>query len=496
MRRYLVPYRVVAVIGLPVLPAVAGSCQSGASTGSDEQLWDPGTAEEATEAGGAAGAAGAAGAVGTAGEAGATGATGTAGEAGASCFGTRCGSYCVDLSTDVDHCGVCGRTCSAAGASKVACEGGGCKPTCKNGVLDCETPSVRAADDGCETDAQTSAEHCGACGRSCSSPRACQWGTCVGPSCLGMGGVECYGESCCQSLAVSGGEFRRGRETETCSNCVAGCPPDTQCDEGEQPEHLATVSRYGLDKYEVTVGRFRAFLNDYDAGWRPSAGEGAHPEIDGSGWQQAWDVLLPSAGYQTEPGDGSLEDRIACCPLYETWQPDVGSLSDEIAPINCVNWHEAFAFCVWDGGRLPTESEWEYAAAGGDENRLYPWGSESPAPNRANFGESARSPFVAVGSYQSSGASNGRWGHSDLSGSVWEWTLDAYRRDAYADISAGCSNCVDLTDAKSRVVRGGAFNSPPEALRCAARYSATSAAAHGYGIGLRCARTLAAQSEQ
>ncbi|MFC1642812.1 hypothetical protein ACFL5O_09035 [Myxococcota bacterium] len=122
IRRYLVLYRAVAVIGLPVLPGVAGSCQSGASTGSDEQLWDPGSAEEATEAGGAAGAAGATGAVGTAG---ATRATGAAGEAGASCFGTRCGSHCVDLSTDVDHYGVCGRTCSAAGASKVVCEGGG-----------------------------------------------------------------------------------------------------------------------------------------------------------------------------------------------------------------------------------------------------------------------------------------------------------------------------------------------------------------------------------
>ena len=46
--------------------------------------------------------------------------------------------------------------------------------------------------------------------------------------------------------------------------------------------------------------------------------------------------------------------------------------------MNCVNWFEAYAFCIWDGGFLPSDTEWEYAAAGGSLQREYPWGSTAP----------------------------------------------------------------------------------------------------------------------
>jgi formylglycine-generating enzyme required for sulfatase activity len=46
--------------------------------------------------------------------------------------------------------------------------------------------------------------------------------------------------------------------------------------------------------------------------------------------------------------------------------------------MNCVNWYEAYAFCIWDVGFLPRETEWEYAAVGGNQQRQYPWGTADP----------------------------------------------------------------------------------------------------------------------
>jgi len=101
-----------------------------------------------------------------------------------------------------------------------------------------------------------------------------------------MSGTECNGESCCTSIVVSGGSYLLGRGTEACLNCTGGCPVGKTCPTSEQSEHPATVGRFGLDKYEVTVGRFRAFV---EAGGGtavkpPSPGAGGHPLIDDSGW--------------------------------------------------------------------------------------------------------------------------------------------------------------------------------------------------------------------
>jgi sulfatase modifying factor 1 len=308
-----------------------------------------------------------------------------------------------------------------------------------------------------------------------------------------MTGTECNGESCCTSILVPGGSFPMGRDTETCSGCLDGCPYQA-CSSDEQPEHPATVSSFYLDKYEVTVGRFRAFMDAFDAGWRPSQGAGANLAVesaqglaaDTTGWQSAWDNELPSTGYQVAAGDNSLEEHITCYSSPQTtWtNPAAGN---ETYPMNCANWFEAFAFCVWDGGRLPTEAEWEYAAAGGNENRVFPWRNEVTEPLPANYLETDNSPFVAAGSYP---AGNGRWGHSDLAGSMFEWVLDWYASDWHTTTQTGCADCANLTGDGTRVRRGGCWVNDAVLLRAVVRsYLNASPTDHGTGVGLRCARS-------
>ena len=130
-------------------------------------------------------------------------------------------------------------------------------------------------------------------------------------------------------------------------------------------------------------------------------------------------------------------------------QPPWSTTPDHPAVI--VTWDEAEAFCEKAGGRLPTEAEWEYAARGGREGAIYPWGDETPAdkpgaPNGAALESDRPRP---VKSYKANG-----YGLFDIAGNVWEWTADVgtlYRDEARID-PHGRGRRVDAHRAR-RVVR-------------------------------------------
>jgi formylglycine-generating enzyme len=338
------------------------------------------------------------------------------------------------------------------------------------------------------------------------------------PNCvLGGPGITNCGsaqESCCTSLEVTGGTFYR-----TYVNDDGG--PAGEADP-------ATVSALRIDKYDVTVGRFRQFVIAWQAGWLPAPGSGKHTQLnngnglvttgggyDGGVYEPGW---LASDDNNIVPTDANL----ASCAPYSTWTPAADDR--ETLPINCVNWYESYAFCIWDGGFLPSEAEWEYTAAGGAEEREYPWGSTDPGAGGqyAIFGDTPIVFLTGGGTcYYPSGAlatctgvSNiapvgtgtlgaGLWGQLDLAGDVLEWNLDWYK-PMYSDPCVDCTYWNDspflpyfnmfggggpgMDFAPGRIVSGASFYDAADRLAATARnyFGPTQRYA---ASGFRCART-------
>jgi formylglycine-generating enzyme required for sulfatase activity len=288
-------------------------------------------------------------------------------------------------------------------------------------------------------------------------------------------------DNCARSLLVPGGTFARGTNTA----------------------YPATISGFRLDKYEITVGRFRKFVDAWVGGWRPAPGAGRHTHVNGgnglasyfnaydTGWNASWTAYVGAASsasaYPTTPGAVSKSDwdlQLRCSPLFETWTITPGPTDNR--PQSCLNWYDVHAFCIWDGGFIPSEAEWEYAAAGGSEERTYPWGATPPTTGLAVYRiGSTTSPASPVGSLP---AGNGRWGHTDLAGGIEEWGLDWYANTWMSP----CTDCAVWetpisTLSATRVTRGGSFGLPESALPAATR-AARRPAERPYVTGGRCAR--------
>jgi sulfatase modifying factor 1 len=395
--------------------------------------------------------------------------------AGGMCTGGVCTGACTSGATQCSGNGV--QMCSGgqwgtpAPCTSQACVGGSCTGVCAPGAIQC-------AGNGVET--------CTPAGQwgtpvACGSSQACAGGTCgliMAPSCAagGAGMTDCApggSASCCASQEVAGGTFDRSYDGLSSGYTNTA--------------HPATVSSFQLDQYEVTVGRFRQFVGAVVGGWLPSAGSGKHTHLDAGqglsatagGYEAGWDavnwnskIATTSSGWNTNLMGG-------------TWTPVAAG--NENLPITLVDWFEAYAFCIWDGGFLPSEAEWNYAAAGGSEQRVYPWSSAYPPGSTsvscadANYSGCPAGSAIVVGS--DSPAGDGKWGQSDLAGNVWEWNLDWY-----ATYVTPCTDCANLTAATNRVIRGGGLHEVASLLLASYRNSSTPSTGGG-GIGARCART-------
>jgi len=207
-------------------------------------------------------------------------------------------------------------------------------------------------------------------------------------------------------------------------------------DSDEQPAHRVYVDAFSMDKYEVTVGQYAAFL-----------------QVTGGDPPSEWNTMNQSS-YQKRP-------------------------------VANVDWADAAAYCRWAGKRLPTEAEWEKAARGTD-GRLYPWGNDPPTPLHANYGKTGSNGHGALAPVGTLEDGKSPYGIYDMAGNVWEWVSDWYDQDYYKNSPS--QNPTGPSSGESKVLRGGSWGSDPQHLRSALRYLHRSAHRHK-DYGFRCAKS-------
>ena len=165
-------------------------------------------------------------------------------------------------------------------------------------------------------------------------------------------------------------------------------------------------------------------------------------------------------------------------------------------PVTYVSWNNAFEYCEWVGGRLPTEAEWEYAARGGLQGKEYSWGDTKPVceedvENGARFNDSLQCNAAGtetVGTYLPNG-----YGLYDVVGNVWEWVADLYDVEYYKfspEVNPpGPEKANPVQECGfGHIVRGGSWvNDDLRALRISNRQVSSCYFSYGQEIGFRCA---------
>ncbi len=240
-------------------------------------------------------------------------------------------------------------------------------------------------------------------------------------------------------VQIPGGTFKLGAEDN-----------DRFVFDNEKWAHVHELAPFAIARAAVSNRDYAAFV---DAG---GYGERSYWDDDGWAWRKARELDHP---VYWRHGEAGWEQR-----HFDTWHP----MRPHAAVIH-VSWHEAQAYCRWAGRRLPSELEWEAAAAGqptadgvtlAPHKRHYPWGDTAPTPEHANL-DGVALGTIDVGAL---GAGDSAFGCRQMIGNVWEWTdtvfgpYPGFTPDMYEDYSQPLFG-------NTRVLRGGAWTTRGRMIR-------------------------------
>jgi iron(II)-dependent oxidoreductase len=240
-------------------------------------------------------------------------------------------------------------------------------------------------------------------------------------------------------VEIPGGRFELGAK-----------PDEAFVFDNEKWAHPVEIRPFAIAKVPVTQGEFAAFVDD--GGYR----QARFWSVPGWRWREEVGAKHPVYWQREAAGRWLRRD-------FDRWAP-----LEAHRPMLHVNWYEADAYCRWAGRRLPSEAEWEGAAAGEPDasrkclshcKRRFPWGAESPT-------RQARLNWHGMGCAEVGAFPEGdsAFGCRQMIGNVWEWTADDFRPypgftvDPYKEYSAPWFGT-------HKVLRGGCWATRSRLLR-------------------------------
>ncbi|MFD2211307.1 formylglycine-generating enzyme family protein [Virgibacillus halophilus] len=279
-----------------------------------------------------------------------------------------------------------------------------------------------------------------------------------------------------ETIYLPGGSFLMGTDD------MEGFPSD-----GEGPVRNVRISPFYIDRTTVTNSEFMTFIES----------TGYQTDAEKFGWSFVFAPFIASEEIkQQAPSPSETPWWLAVTEAY--WKQPEGKGSDIAErmdhPVVHISWNDATAYCDWAGKRLPTESEWEFAARGGLIQKRYPWGDELapggihqcniwqgefPYKNTMDDGYAGTAP---AGHFQPNG-----FGLYQMAGNVWEWCKDWFT--VRADERGGTVNPTGPVTGQEKVIRGGSYlchHSYCNRYRVAARSRNTADSSSG-NMGFRCA---------